>query len=41
MINIIFFDNRALALLTLKETCTEKFSKNLNVEIVVSDKNFL
>lgn len=32
--------DRALALLALKEICIGKFSKNLNVEIIVSDKNF-
>ena len=40
MINLIFLGDRALALLALKEICIGKFSKNLNVEIIVSDKNF-
>ena len=38
MINLIFLGDRALALLALKEICTGKFSKNFNLELIVSDK---
>ena len=40
MVNLIFYGDRALAFLALKEISKGKFSKNFHVKVIVSDKFF-